>query len=275
MRHAWNRRIAFSFASACGMVTVALGQAPENPRPPIPSQRQVVRHRATTVLQQENQAGKQLQENDFTRPNQNAFKSVADRSLMKSINDVGRAGVPFPDEVLLIKGRMGFGLPIPAAGGDRDDDPASEMQLEVASKAFDLEVFGSTGDAETARDFMNGLLAQKISQSEAKHRWAPHEKKKLVLAGRGDIKRLLDRIEAERKTLERVPTAPVQSREFLLRLRALRLEIRRGPFGTTSLFAKTLKKIQDDENLARRAGSFEARATGLLIADPERGSTPT
>jgi hypothetical protein len=165
--------------------------------------------------------------------------------------------------VPVIEGGMGFRLPIPADGGAHNEDAAAELQDAVAPQAFDLEVFGSTGDAETAREFMKVLLGNKISQSDGKHRWSPLEKKKLELAGHGDIKRLLDRIEEERKTLEGVPIVPGQTWEFQRRLRSLRMEIRRGPFGTGSFFAKTLKKIRDDEDLTRRKASLEARVPSL------------
>jgi len=151
----------------------------------------------------------------------------------------------------VLRDGVGFGPPMPGNGSAQNEDPAPELQHTVAHRAFDLEVFGSTGDAATARDFMNGLLANKISRSEGMHRCSPLEKKKLELAGHGDIKRLLDRIEEERKVFDRAWEDPGRSRESLLRLRTLRLEIRRGPFGAESLFAKTLKKMGDTEGLAR------------------------
>ena len=110
---------------------------------------------------------------------------------------------------------------------------------------------------------MESLLTNKIDDIDRMSRLTPVQKKKLQLAGRGDIKRLLDRIEDERKTFEHLRTDLPRIEEFLMRLQPLRLTIRRGPFGSESLFAKTFKKMRDEENLVRRVPGLESRAPGL------------
>ena len=114
----------------------------------------------------------------------------------------------------------------------------------------------------TFRAYMEALLTKKIDDIDRMSRLTPVQKKKLQLAGRGDIKRLLDRIEDERKTFEYLRTDLPRIEEFLMRLQPLRLTIRRGPFGSESLFAKTFKKMRDGENLVRRVPSLEPRAPG-------------
>ncbi|MGE5191319.1 MAG: hypothetical protein ACM3U2_02385, partial [Deltaproteobacteria bacterium] len=81
------------------------------------------------------------------------------------------------------------------------------------------------------------------------------QKQKLQLAGRGDIKRMFDRIEDSRRRLQ---AQVVQDIEGVQRLcvqmsqesSALRAGIRKGPFGEGSLFAKTLKSALTAEQIA-------------------------
>ena len=52
----------------------------------------------------------------------------------------------------------------------------------------------------------------------------PVQKNKLLLAGRRDIKRLLDRIEDEPKTFEHLRTDLTRCQEFLMQLQPLGIE---------------------------------------------------
>ncbi len=47
-----------------------------------------------------------------------------------------------------------------------------------------------------------------------------------------------------------------------MQIQPLRLTIRHGPFGPESLFAKTFKKMRDEESLVRREPGVEPRAPG-------------
>jgi hypothetical protein len=77
---------------------------------------------------------------------------------------------------------------------------------------------------------------------------------KLTLAGKGDIKRLLDRIEAERLDFEEARMNLTTGRQALLRLKPLSVEVEKGPIGDDSLIAKTARKIESDRKTAREVG---------------------
>jgi hypothetical protein len=78
------------------------------------------------------------------------------------------------------------------------------------------------------------------------------DRAKLRVAGRGDIKRFFDQVEDRRRDFE-VDRRPFKTGLVALRrLEPLSRLYQDGPFGDSSLFAKTLRKINDD----RKAGHW-------------------
>ena len=73
---------------------------------------------------------------------------------------------------------------------------------------------------------------------------------KLRLAGRGDIKRFFDEVRNRRDEFEIARKTFNSGLAALRRLDELSPSYREGPFGSGSLFAKTLQKINSD----RKAG---------------------
>ena len=77
-------------------------------------------------------------------------------------------------------------------------------------------------------------------------RWLTACPAKLYIAGRGDIKRLIDEIEAKRKQFEAARQEIEPGRVALNAVIPLSKRFDEGPFMGGSLFAKTLAKIVDD-----------------------------
>jgi hypothetical protein len=136
--------------------------------------------------------------------------------------------------------------------GDERVFPPRRPKVLVLEETFDQAVFGSTGDAESGRAYLEKMLDRKIKEVEQVRRLLPAQKKRLSLAGRGDIKRLFDRIEEERKEFQLVRDNLERCAEFLDGLRPIQIALRQGPFEFGSLYAKTLKKMLDEGELARR-----------------------
>ena len=86
---------------------------------------------------------------------------------------------------------------------EQDENAPAERRFVVAEETFDRWLFGSTGDAESGRAYLEALLQRKLNDVNLVRELTPAQRKKLVLAGRGDIKRLFDRIEEERKEFHR------------------------------------------------------------------------
>ena len=140
----------------------------------------------------------------------------------------------------------------PEESDDADENRPKRERVVVLEETFDQVVYGSTGDADSGRAYLEKILERKIAELAQVRRPTDAQKKRLLLAGRGDVKRLFDRVEEERKQFQRFRDDLDRCAEFLAGLRPLQLDLRRGPFEFDSIYAKTLKKMLDDGELARR-----------------------
>jgi hypothetical protein len=132
----------------------------------------------------------------------------------------------------------------------RDNDEADVLappppRFVVAAPTFDRYILHSTG-ARDSRVHLESILTRRIESIDRQRRLTPGQKTKLLLAGRGDIKRLFDRVEDERKQFEPLRTDFGGCLRFLHELQPLWNTMRQGPFDDGSLFGKTLKKIEED-----------------------------
>jgi hypothetical protein len=155
--------------------------------------------------------------------------------------------------------------PAPARAEDKDElDGPPEEQLPqpppmplnlqnavIGGENFDRWLFGD-GVAEVARrEHLNSLIWKKVESVSKKQALTASQESKLWLAGHGDIKRFFDRVEASRREFEVARKNFKVGFHFLSSLDPLCREYEVGPFGNDSLFAKTLRKIEND---ARAAG---------------------
>jgi hypothetical protein len=77
------------------------------------------------------------------------------------------------------------------------------------------------------------------------------DRKKLLLAGRGDIKRFFERVEEKRKKFDKVKTDQNKVGEIYQELLPLQIALNTGLFGDGSLYSKTLKRVLSAEDEAR------------------------
>ena len=95
--------------------------------------------------------------------------------------------------------------PAALAQDDEDEEPA---KVEVVNRGmvvnniqFDSWVFGNIGSANAgvARNKLDSLLTLSVEDLERSCGLTPVQKKKLLLAGHGDIKRFFDRVDEVRE----------------------------------------------------------------------------
>jgi hypothetical protein len=148
--------------------------------------------------------------------------------------------------------------PAPAAPVDEDDDqqpPQPVVRLNIMAMVVERENFDrwlfddgrSEGERQT---HLEAILQSKVELAASAHRLTEPQRAKLRLAGRGDIKRFFDQVEERRSAFEIDRRSFRTGHAALLRLGDLSQVYHNGPFGDGSLFAKTLRRINDD----RRAG---------------------
>jgi hypothetical protein len=159
------------------------------------------------------------------------------------------------------------GLEEPGAVPMGDESPAMHYLNQL--------IFGGreTDSAAAARADMVHYLRQKVVETDLVCGLTERQKENLLLAGRGDIQRIFDRIDACRRKLlaadDDVTDAFLQ--QIRQEMEALRDDIRSNPFDRGSLFAKTRAHVLTALQ-STRCAKFVAkdRLTGIRLSPNAR-----
>jgi hypothetical protein len=129
---------------------------------------------------------------------------------------------------------------------DADRNAPARRKYVVAEQTFDHFIFGSLGGRDLARAFVEAHQTQRIQTIVRQHHLNADQEKKLVLAARGDRKRIFDQVDDARKQFMFLRTDPDRCQHFLQDLQPVDNTVRQRLFDAGSLFAKTLKKISEE-----------------------------
>ncbi len=143
-----------------------------------------------------------------------------------------------------------------AARAQDDDDEEEAVQVApinngfmVNMAQFDQWIFGNIGmaNAAIARNKLDSFLTLNVEDLERTCGLTPVQKKKLTLAGRGDIKRFFDRVDDLRKKFDKVKNNQNQFQLIWQDIQPLQAAFQAGVFGEDSIFAKALKSTLSQE----------------------------
>jgi hypothetical protein len=98
---------------------------------------------------------------------------------------------------------------------------------------------------------LDGLLSRRVADLGRTARLGEDQKQKLLLAGRGDIVRLVDRMQELRSRYQSAALTPEVQRKIDQEAVPIRAALRGGVFTGDSLFAKTLAKTLTSAQIAR------------------------
>jgi hypothetical protein len=149
-------------------------------------------------------------------------------------------------------------LPQPAAEADPEDDAPPQPVGRgrggnvVAEENFDRWLFEGVDTEEHRRAHLGRILSVRVDQASMTYRLTPAQAGKLRLAGRGDIKRFFDAAEERRRAFDRARTDVKAGVRSLQDLAPLIADFREGPFGSESIYSKTLVKILREGEGRRR-----------------------
>jgi hypothetical protein len=151
----------------------------------------------------------------------------------------------------------------------------------------DQWIFSRWGGAQGAKSRLESNLELRIDDLERACELTDVQKKKLKLAGQGDIKRYYDRIEELKRKYGGGPSQPNLNNNIWQEMQPLQIELNNGLFGDDSIFVKTVKntltalQVRRHEDLTRRRVEERRRATielfvvqidkALGLSEPERG----
>jgi hypothetical protein len=116
---------------------------------------------------------------------------------------------------------------------------------------FDQWVFGGPRNSRAGRNKLDSLLALQVDEVSRMCTLSEAQKKKLLLAGRGDIKRFFDQVEEKRKKFAQVKQDRNKIGEIYQELVPLQVALKSGLFGDGSIYAKTIRRVLSEEDDAR------------------------
>lgn len=144
-----------------------------------------------------------------------------------------------------------------------------EGEFQVPAEAFDQWVFQKVGTIRVARAHLTDLLEQRVAAVDAACNLADAQRRKLMLAGRLDIRELFDRVEAIREEFLAVRRDQEAFNEARIwqRTAPLQAAIIGGVFDAHSLYQKVLASTLDDDQWSaweqveqqRRQYAYEAK----------------
>jgi hypothetical protein len=167
-------------------------------------------------------------------------------------------------------------LCIAGAGAFAEDleVPAAARQFVLTADAFDEWVRGGTGDAGLAASRCAALLAHEIELLDRACSLSDAQKRKLLLAGRGDIKNFLDRAGDLRSKYVGTLITPDQYQAIRSEIDRLRTTNRWDLFHDHSLYKKTMRKLLTDEQVDRLTewviAEWDLRVRDIHLEDDSR-----
>jgi hypothetical protein len=116
---------------------------------------------------------------------------------------------------------------------------------------FDQWIFGGPRNSGAGRNKLDTLLTLQVDDVSRACGLSELQKKKLLLAGHGDIKRFFDRVDEKRRKFDKVKNDQNKIGEIYQELQPLQMALNSGLFSEGSIFAKTLKKVLAHEQASR------------------------
>jgi hypothetical protein len=133
---------------------------------------------------------------------------------------------------------------------DAEFDEVVPGARPIGDAEFDRWVFGTEGPAHFRRRLEFSLTAR-VSGVDRICLLSEVQRKKLELAGQGDIKQFFDRVESSRRKLREEPLDRRAAQAILAEFRRRPSRPRAELFGGNSLFEKILKRTLTTDQLAR------------------------
>src|SRR5262245_36898424 len=146
--------------------------------------------------------------------------------------------------------------PVEGAGEDEEAGENVRQRVDMAfvmsDDQFDQWVFGGPMNSGAARrNKLESLLTLQVDDVGRVCMLSELQKRKLILAGKGDIKRFLDKVDEKRKKFDKIKSDQNKVGDFYQELQPLQVALNSGLFNEGSLFAKTLKTSLASEQAAR------------------------
>ena len=191
-------------------------------------------------------------------------------------------GTPLSAQVLQLRAiqvRQGVEVDAPVEEPDDEENPQPQQQDFFIEEAnFENWIWqGSAPTVEAGRDRLRTQLEIELADLDQTCQLDEAQRKKLLLAGRLDIQRFLDRYGALRRKFLKIRTDQNAMNAFWGEMSPLQQQIQSGLFGNDSLLRGVISKTLSAEqlskfeaaSLARRIYRMRAKLELLLVAADE------
>lgn len=143
-----------------------------------------------------------------------------------------------------------------AMAQDEDDEPAAVQQLQVQNfempeNQFDSWVFQNLPSVAAARKKLDQMLTLQLDDVDRACQLTEPQRKKLQLAGRGDMLQFFEQIEVVRKKFLLVRKDQQKFNEIWQDISPLQMKFQAGLFGQDSFYHKTLRNMLKGEQLSK------------------------
>ena len=169
------------------------------------------------------------------------------------------------------------------ADGDDEDDPVlinAQPQWEMQENQFESWVFQNFPTAQAARTKLDQMLVLHTEDVDRGCSLTESQKKKLQLAGRGDIKKFFEEVEVVRKKFLLIRKDQNKINEIWQDIQPLQMTFMSGLHGDKSLFHKTLinmlnaEQRKNYETFSGERRKFQFRAKVELVVAILENSLP-
>jgi hypothetical protein len=140
---------------------------------------------------------------------------------------------------------------------DREDQRVGLLKRAViragpnnpGKKVVEPDVFDNAiGNGSTIAEWQSWwetMLNAQVQSDATKYKLVAEERRKLRVAGKGDLKRLIDRLELAHQEFDAIQEDPDKRAEFFGRaVGSLRKDVQRGPFDADSYYEKVLRRMK-------------------------------
>lgn len=177
--------------------------------------------------------------------------------LMTSRYPAIRQWRAFPTATFVLAGMLFSGTV--AMAQDDDDDPPAEALLgqpqvqnfEMPENQFDQWVFQNFPTAAAARKKLDQMLTLQMDDVDRACQLSEVQKKKLQLAGRGDMMQFFEQVEVVRKKFLLVRKDQQKFNEIWQDISPLQVKFQAGLFSDDSFYHKTLRNMLKGEQLSK------------------------
>lgn len=180
-----------------------------------------------------------------------------DQIMMPTCPPMIRWWQAIPPVILMLAGMLLWDT-IALAQND-DDDPPAEAQpgqvqfqnFEIQEDQFDSWIFQNFPTAAAARKKLDQMLSLQMDDVDRACQLTESQKKKLLLAGRGDMVLFYEKVEVVRKKFLLVRKDQQKFNEIWVDISPLQVKFQAGLFGDDSLYHKTLRNMLKGEQLSK------------------------